>query len=154
MCSFRSSCAKQSLQGSLSRASSRCAECILMCRAPSIIMALCCLQINGHVTDEEGKKKIALSGKWDSYLDMQKCDEEGAPLPDAELVRLWTVYPCRLACCAILTHQKQCSFCCVAFFCCYAHFDRGSSRCLWITSRVCSSASLSFIVQCECGCNL
>ena len=43
------------------------------------------------MTDEEGKKKIILKGKWDSYLDMQKCDEEGAALPGAELVRLWTV---------------------------------------------------------------
>lgn len=49
------------------------------------------LQISGHVTDEEGKKRIALVGKWNSYLDMQKCDEEGAPLPGSELVRLWTV---------------------------------------------------------------
>ena len=49
------------------------------------------LQISGHVTDEEGRKRIALVGKWDSYLDMQKCDEEGTPLPEAPLVRLWTV---------------------------------------------------------------
>ena len=49
------------------------------------------MQISGHVTDEEGKKRIALVGKWNSYLDMQKCDEEGTPLPGAELVRLWTV---------------------------------------------------------------
>ena len=49
------------------------------------------LQISGHVTDEEGKKRIALVGKWNSYLDMQKCDEEGTPLPGSDLVRLWTV---------------------------------------------------------------
>lgn len=49
------------------------------------------LQISGHVTDEEGKKRIALVGMWNSYLDMQKCDEEGTPLPGSELVRLWTV---------------------------------------------------------------
>ena len=48
-------------------------------------------QISGHVTDEEGKKRIALAGKWNEYLDMQKCDEEGTPLPGSELVRLWTV---------------------------------------------------------------
>ncbi|DBA92841.1 hypothetical protein WJX77_001671 [Trebouxia sp. C0004] len=47
-------------------------------------------EISGHVTDEEGKKRIALVGKWNSYLDMQKCDEEGTPLPGAQLVRLWT----------------------------------------------------------------
>ncbi len=52
----------------------------------------CWWQISGHVTDEEGKKRIALVGKWNSYLDMQKCDEEGTPLPDAQLVRLWTVH--------------------------------------------------------------
>lgn len=49
------------------------------------------LQISGHVTDEEGKKRIALVGMWNSYLDMQRCDEEGTPLPGSELVRLWTV---------------------------------------------------------------
>ena len=49
------------------------------------------MQINGHVTDEEGKKKIVLKGKWDSFLDMQKCNEEGEALPGAELIRLWTV---------------------------------------------------------------
>lgn len=49
------------------------------------------LQISGYITDEDGKKKIALVGKWDSYLDMQKCDEEGEALPSSELVRLWTV---------------------------------------------------------------
>lgn len=49
------------------------------------------LQISGYVTDEEGKKRIALTGMWHSYLDMQKCDEEGTPLPGSELVRLWTV---------------------------------------------------------------
>lgn len=51
----------------------------------------CMLQISGHVTDEEGKKRIALVGMWNSHLDMQKCDEEGTPLPGSELVRLWTV---------------------------------------------------------------
>lgn len=64
------------------------------------------LQISGHVTDEEGKKKIALVGKWNSYLDMQKCDEEGAPLPGAELVRLWTV---RLSFFAAYLRQMYCS---------------------------------------------
>ena len=43
------------------------------------------------MTDEEGKKRITLVGMWNSYLDMQKCDEEGTPLPGSELVRLWTV---------------------------------------------------------------
>jgi len=52
----------------------------------------CWWQISGHVTDEEGKKRIALVGKWNSYLDMQKCDVEGTPLPGAQLVRLWTVH--------------------------------------------------------------
>lgn len=50
-------------------------------------------EISGYITDEDGKKKIALVGKWDSYLDMQKCDEEGEALPGSELVRLWTCTP-------------------------------------------------------------
>lgn len=58
---------------------------VVMCKGA------CMLQISGHVTDEEGKKRIALTGMWNSYLDMQKCDEEGTPLPGSELVRLWTV---------------------------------------------------------------
>jgi len=57
----------------------------------------CWWQISGHVTDEEGKKRIALVGKWNSYLDMQKCDVEGTPLPGAQLVRLWTVH--NASCC-------------------------------------------------------
>lgn len=56
-----------------------------------VLTGECILQISGHVTDEEGKKRIALVGMWNSYLDMQKCDEEGTPLPGSELVRLWTV---------------------------------------------------------------
>jgi hypothetical protein len=39
----------------------------------------------------EGKKVIALWGKWNSFLDSVKCDEEGSPLPGAETVRLWEV---------------------------------------------------------------
>ena len=73
-----------------------------MCRVCGTISCICSVsitqhyhghtvQISGHVTNEEGKKKIALVGKWNSYLDMQKCDEEGTPLPGSELVRLWTV---------------------------------------------------------------
>ena len=49
------------------------------------------MQISGYIIDEDGKKRIALVGKWDSYLDMQKCDEEGELLPGSELIRLWTV---------------------------------------------------------------
>ena len=62
------------------------------------------------MTDEEGKKRIALVGKWNSYLDMQKCDEEGTPLPGAELVRLWTVRTVSLLhALANCTGQLQCS---------------------------------------------
>lgn len=46
-------------------------------------------QVSGHIYDEEGKKVLALSGAWNSHLDMVKCDEEGDPLPDAKTVRLW-----------------------------------------------------------------
>ena len=47
----------------------------------------------------DGTKQLALSGKWNSHLDMQKCDEEGDPLPGSELVRLWTV--------SVTDHQQQ-----------------------------------------------
>jgi hypothetical protein len=47
-------------------------------------------EIAGHVTNEEGEKVIALSGKWNSHLDMVKCDESGEPIPDAPTTRLWT----------------------------------------------------------------
>eukprot|EP00983_Pelagomonas_calceolata_P088806 1157246-Pelagomonas_calceolata.AAC.2 len=36
------------------------------------------------VTFAEGKKRIQLSGKWNSHCDMVKCDFEGVPLPDME----------------------------------------------------------------------
>ena len=49
------------------------------------------MQIAGHITNEEGEKVIALSGKWNSHLDMVKCDEAGEPIPDAPTTRLWTV---------------------------------------------------------------
>ncbi len=34
---------------------------------------------------------LALSGAWNSHLDMVKCDEEGDPLPEAKTIRLWEV---------------------------------------------------------------
>ena len=49
------------------------------------------LQIAGHVISEDGKKKVALKGKWNSFLDMTRCNEEGEPLAGAETVRLWEV---------------------------------------------------------------
>ena len=66
-------------------------RCVLSCNISGISRAACYVQISGYITDEDGKKKIALVGKWDSYLDMQKCDEEGEILPGSELIRLWTV---------------------------------------------------------------
>ena len=53
-----------------------------------------CAQVSGHIYDEEGRKVLALSGAWNSHLDMVKCDEEGDPLPDAKTTRLWQVLPC------------------------------------------------------------
>jgi len=44
----------------------------------------------GYVTDVDDKKRIKLSGKWNAYCDMVPCDEEGNPVPDAQLKRLWT----------------------------------------------------------------
>lgn len=63
-------------------------------------------QVSGHIYDEEGKKVLALSGAWNSHLDMVKCDGEGDPLQDAKTVRLWQVSvqwpaicrPCRIHC--------------------------------------------------------
>jgi hypothetical protein len=36
------------------------------------------------LTAAEGKKRIKLSGKWNSHCEMVKCDFEGQPLPDME----------------------------------------------------------------------
>ena len=49
------------------------------------------LQVSGFISSKDGTKKIALSGKWNSHLDMQKCDEEGELMPGSEPQRLWTV---------------------------------------------------------------
>lgn len=48
-------------------------------------------QVSGHITSADGKKVFALGGKWNEYLDAQRCDEEGNPLPDAETLHLWKV---------------------------------------------------------------
>lgn len=48
-------------------------------------------QVSGHVTTAEGVKVYAVGGKWNEYLDAQKCDEEGDPLPDAPIMHLWKV---------------------------------------------------------------
>ena len=47
--------------------------------------------MSGHIYSEEGAKVLALSGAWNSHLDMVKCDAEGDPLPDAPTTRLWQV---------------------------------------------------------------
>jgi hypothetical protein len=47
--------------------------------------------VSGHISTAEGKKVFALGGKWNEYLDAQRCDEEGNPLPDAEKLHLWKV---------------------------------------------------------------
>lgn len=39
---------------------------------------------------------LALSGAWNSHLEMQPCDEEGDPLPGSHTTRLWQV--CLLLC--------------------------------------------------------
>ena len=49
------------------------------------------MQVSGHIKSPDGKKMMALGGKWNEYLDCQRCDEEGDPLPDAPKTRLWTV---------------------------------------------------------------
>lgn len=49
------------------------------------------LQVSGHISTAEGVKVFALGGKWNEYLDAQRCDEEGDPLPDAETLHLWKV---------------------------------------------------------------
>lgn len=53
-------------------------------------------QVSGHISSAEGEKVFALGGKWNEYLDAQRCDEEGNPLPDAEKLHLWKVcWSCR-----------------------------------------------------------
>ena len=48
-------------------------------------------QVAGHIYSEEGAKVLALTGAWNSHLDMVKCDAQGDPLPDAPTTRLWQV---------------------------------------------------------------
>jgi hypothetical protein len=50
--------------------------------------------VSGHISTAEGTKVFALGGKWNEYLDAQRCDEEGNPLPDAETLHLWKVLIC------------------------------------------------------------
>ena len=34
---------------------------------------------------------FSLGGKWNEFLDAQRCDQEGNPLPGAETLHLWKV---------------------------------------------------------------
>ena len=61
----------------------------------------CMMQVSGHIKSPEGKKVMALGGKWNEYLHCQRCDEEGDPLPDAPKTRLWTVCLLRLCFCSV-----------------------------------------------------
>uniref|UniRef100_A0A7S0RQA2 Oxysterol-binding protein n=1 Tax=Chlamydomonas leiostraca TaxID=1034604 RepID=A0A7S0RQA2_9CHLO len=47
-------------------------------------------EFTGYVTDKDGKKHIKLTGKWNEYCDMVKCDAEGNVPADATPTRLWT----------------------------------------------------------------
>ena len=51
----------------------------------------------------------ALGGKWNEYLDAQRCDEEGNPLPDAETLHLWKVRDCLVvaAVCAVESVRRN-----------------------------------------------
>jgi hypothetical protein len=57
------------------------------------------VQVSGHIKSPEGKKIMALGGKWNEYLDAQRCDDAGDPLPDAPKTRLWQV-DCVLPACS------------------------------------------------------
>mmetsp|Transcript_11257 Transcript_11257/g.33809 ORF Transcript_11257/g.33809 Transcript_11257/m.33809 type:complete len:452 (-) Transcript_11257:444-1799(-) len=46
-------------------------------------------EVSGHVTSAEGEKIYTLGGKWNDFLDAQRCDQEGNPLPDAPVIHLW-----------------------------------------------------------------
>ena len=49
----------------------------------------CSAQVSGHISSEEGVKVLALSGAWNSHLDMAPCGPDGDPLPGAQTTRLW-----------------------------------------------------------------
>lgn len=38
----------------------------------------------------QGNAKFAMSGKWNSYVDMAPCNPDGSAIPDAPVRRLWT----------------------------------------------------------------
>ncbi|EFJ40057.1 oxysterol binding protein [Volvox carteri f. nagariensis] len=50
-------------------------------------------QFEGFVYDKEGNKRVMLTGKWNQYVDAVRCDFSDAPLPGAEVRRLWTCTP-------------------------------------------------------------
>ncbi|KAF6256044.1 oxysterol binding protein [Scenedesmus sp. NREL 46B-D3] len=47
-------------------------------------------EFDGHVMDAEGNAKFAMSGKWNSCVDMCACSPDGSPIADAPVRRLWT----------------------------------------------------------------
>lgn len=51
-------------------------------------------EVAGHIADAAGAKRLAVSGAWNSHLDVTRCDpESGEPLPGAGKTRVWACAP-------------------------------------------------------------
>ncbi len=50
--------------------------------------------VAGHISDAGGVKRLAVTGAWNSHLDVTRCDpESGEPLPGVGTTRVWSCPP-------------------------------------------------------------
>jgi hypothetical protein len=51
-------------------------------------------EVGGHISDADGAKRLAVSGAWNSHLDVTRCDPEtGEAVPGAGKTRVWECVP-------------------------------------------------------------
>lgn len=50
-------------------------------------------QVAGHIMDGSGVKRLAVSGAWNSHLDVTRCDADGTAVPGAGTTRVWRCAP-------------------------------------------------------------
>ncbi|CAL4913784.1 unnamed protein product [Urochloa decumbens] len=50
-------------------------------------------EVDGYVYSAEEEPKVMITGKWNTAMSCQPCDQEGEPLPGSELQEIWRLAP-------------------------------------------------------------
>ncbi|CAN6320512.1 unnamed protein product [Urochloa humidicola] len=50
-------------------------------------------EVDGYVYSAEEEPKVLITGKWNTSMSCQQCDQEGEPLPGTELKEIWRLAP-------------------------------------------------------------